>query len=142
MTDRSAEVIWGLTKRFNCNKTRWNGKDWTWSPFSTNGFHNASESANVVGVSVRKDKTSKNFRRTFTMTLKHKAKNGIAKRKTKSQANPAISALPTRATSKVAKSIQALNFIDAKQKNAVLRKLARAAGSTRSKVRDAAKAKK
>ena len=74
MTERSKELMWGLTKRFNCQKTRWNGKDWTYSPFSTNGFHCASQSANQVGVSIKLDesKSKKHFRRAFTVTMKRK----------------------------------------------------------------------
>ena len=26
MTDRSQDIIWGITKKFNCEKTKWNGK--------------------------------------------------------------------------------------------------------------------
>ena len=46
MCERSTELLWGLTKKFNCNKTRWMGKDWTWSPFSMDGRYNASSMAN------------------------------------------------------------------------------------------------
>ena len=91
MTDRSQDIIWGITKRFNCQKTKWNGKHWTYSAFSSNGMYNAGQMSNTVGITVKKDKTAKNFKRTFTMTSKHQAKNGISKRKPKSKSNPAIS---------------------------------------------------
>lgn len=111
-TDRSPEVVWGLTKRFNCFKTKWNGKHWTYSPFSTNGFHNASQSANTIGVSVSKTASKNNFKRTFTMTLKHKAKNGICKRHANSQGNPATSIMNCgTGPNKAAKAIQAQRFI-------------------------------
>ena len=41
MTDRSNDVIWGILKRFDSAKTKWNGKNWTHSPFSSNGMYNA-----------------------------------------------------------------------------------------------------
>ena len=135
MTDRSPEVIWALTKRFNCNKTRWMGKDWTTSPFSVDGRHNASQAANTIGISVRKDSAKTNFRRTFTLNLKHKAKNGIAKRKTGSQGNPATSTIDIREPTKAAKAIQSCLFLSDQDKNAALRKLGRAAASTRSAVK-------
>jgi len=140
MTDRSPELIWGLTKKFNSQKTRWNQKDWSWSPFSLNGFHCASQSANEIGVSVRKDSTAKNFKRTFTMTLKHAGKNGISKRKPKSQSNPATTAMDIRESNKAAKAIESVKFLNDNEKKQALRKLARASASTRSAVRGAAKA--
>lgn len=140
MTDRSSAEIWGLTKRFNCMKTKWNGKDYSWSPFSLNGRHCASQSANQVGVSVRQDKTTKNFRRTFTITLKKAGKNGIAKRKTKSQGNPATSIIDIREPNKAAKAIEAIKFLSDAEKKCALRKLAACTASTRSAVRGASKA--
>lgn len=123
--------MWGLTKRFNCFKTKWNGKHWSTSPFSMNGLFNASQAANTIGVTVRKDKTEKNFKRTFTMTLKHSAKNGIKKNKKASQSNPAISSLDIgRAPARAAKAIQAQRPVTPAQKTAALRKLAALANST------------
>ena len=139
MTERSPEVIWGLTKRFNCQKTKWMGKNWTYSPFSTDGRMNASQAANTVGVSVRKDKTSKNFRRTFTITLKKSAKSGIKKTKKNSQGNPAVSAIDIREPNKAAKAIQALPFISDVDKKIALRKLGRLVASTGSAAKGAAK---
>merc|ERR1719433_340131 len=111
MTDRSPEVIWGLTKRFNCNKTKFMGKAWTTSVFSNTCRHCASEAANTIGISVRKTKTDKNFKRTFTMTLKHKARHGIAKIKKKQR------------------------FLSEADRNAALRKLAKLADSTGKKAK-------
>ena len=91
MSDRSTEVIWGLTKRFNAQTTKWMGKHWSYSPFSSNGFSNASQSANTIGIAVAKVATPKNFKRTFTMSLKKDGKNGIKKNKKASQGNPATS---------------------------------------------------
>ena len=141
MTDRSPEVVWGLTKRFNCFKTKWMGKHWSHSPFSVNGFHNASQADNTIGVTVDQKKTTNNFRRTFTMSLKHKAKNGIAKRHVVSQSNPAISVMSCgTGPNKVAKAIQAQKFISDQDKKAALRKLYRLNKSTRAQVKGAAKA--
>ena len=132
MTDRSNDVIWGITKRFNCNKTKWNGKNWTHSPFSTNGMMNAGQMSNTIGISVRKDKTEKNFKRTFTMTLKKPAKNGISKRKTKSQSNPAVSVQDIgRDVHHAAKIIKKQRFISDADKKQALRKLFKLARSTR-----------
>ena len=134
MTTRSADELWGLTKRFNCEKVRWNQRDWTTSPFSTDGRFNASQMSNQVGISVRQDKTAKNFRRTFTLTAKRPQKNGIAKRK---HSNPAVGTSDISEVNRAAKAIQAVRFVSDKRKQRQLRKLARACGSTRSKVRGA-----
>lgn len=91
--DRSPEVIWGLTKRFNCYKTKFMGKHWSYSPFSMDGRHNAQQAANTLGVNVRQEKTTKGTKRTFTMTLKKAQKNGISKTKTGSQANPSTTVM-------------------------------------------------
>lgn len=133
--------MWGLTKRFNCFKSRWNGKDWSSSPFSMNGFMNAGQAANTIGVTVRKDKTDKNFKRTFTMTLKHAGKNGIKKNKKASQSNPATSVMDIgRSPKHAAKAINAQRPVTPAQKTASLRKLAALAKSTRSKVKGTSKA--
>ena len=78
MTNGSNDVIRGILKRFDSAKTKWNGKNWTHSPFSNNGMYNAGQMSNNVGISVRKDKTAKNFKRTFTMYIKTSQKNGIS----------------------------------------------------------------
>ena len=133
MTSRSADELWGLTKRWNSQKTRWNQRDWTWSPFSTDGRFNASQNANQVGVSVRQDKTDKNFRRTFVLTSKRLQKNGISKRKQES--NPAVGVSEIREVNRAAKAVKAVAFVNDKRKNRLLRKLSRACASTRSQVR-------
>ena len=132
MTDRSNDIIWGITKRFNCQKTKWNGKHWSYSPFSTNGMLNAGQMSNTIGISVRKTKTDKNFKRTFTMTLKHSAKNGISKRKPKSQSNPAVSEQDIgRDVHHAAKIIKKQRMISEADKKQALRKLFKLAKSTR-----------
>jgi hypothetical protein len=123
--------MWGLTKRFNCFKTKFMGKHWSHSPFATNGMHNASQAANTIGITVRKDKTDKNFKRTFTMTLKHKAQHGIKKVKKNSQSNPAVSVMDVgRSPKHAAKVIQAQRPVTSAQKLNALRKLAALARST------------
>ena len=117
MTDRSNDEIWGLTKRFNCFKSKWNSKNWSSSSFSTNGMFNASQMANTMGVTMRMEKTEKNFRRTFTMTLKHSAKNGIKKNKKNSQSNAAISSMDIgRDPHRAAKALQAQRPVTSAQK--------------------------
>ena len=74
------------------------------------------------------------------MTLKHKQRNGIAKTRKNSQASPAVSTIQIREANRAAKAIQSVKFVNDNEKKAALRKLARAAASTRSKVRGAAKA--
>lgn len=131
MTDRSQDIIWGVTKRFNCNKTRWNGKDWTYSPFSVDGKLNAGQADNTIGITVKKTKTNKNFKRTFTMTLKHQQKNGIAKRKPGSQANASTTVQDIgRDVHHAAKIINKQRFISDTDKKAALRKLFKLAKST------------
>ena len=85
--------MWGLTKRFTQYKTKWMGKHWSYSPFSADGRHNASQSANTIGVGVKRTKTEKGSKRTFTLTLKKKQKNGIQKTKTGRQGNSAVTVL-------------------------------------------------
>ena len=112
MTDRSQDEMWGLTKRFNANKTKWCGKNWTWSAYSTDGRLNASQAANTIGVSVRREKGAKGKKRTFTMSLKSKAKNGIKKAKKDSQGCPAGSTMDIgRDPHRAAKIIQKQLFI-------------------------------
>ena len=126
MVDRSPELIWGLTKKFNAEKKRWMGKDWTTSVFSTNGMHNASQSANILGISGRKEKTEKGAKKVFTLTLKHKAKTGIQKRKVKSASNPATSVQDLRRdVNGAAKAIQGVTLASEAEKKAALRKLAK-----------------
>ena len=137
MTERSTQELWGLTKRFNSQKTRWMGKDWTWSPFSTDGRFNASQMANQVGVSVRKDKTDKNFRRTFTLTQKRLQKNGI--KKNKQSSNPAVGVSDIREVNRAAKAVKAVAILSERRRSAALRKLARACASTKAQVRGASK---
>ena len=143
MTDRSQDIIWGITKRFSSQTTKWNGKHWTYSPFSVNGMKNAGQMSNAVGISVRKDATAKNFKRTFTMTIKHQQKNNISKRKPKSMANPAVSTQDLgRDVHHAAKIIQKQRFIpDAERKQALrkLFKLAKSTGGVAAKVEAAKK---
>ena len=132
MTDRSNDIIWGITKRFDSATTKWNGKNWTHCPFSNNGMFNAGQMSNTIGISVRKDKTEKNFKRTFTMTLKHSAKNGISKRKPKSQSNPAVSVQDIgRDVHHAAKIIKKQRFVSDADKKQALRRLQKLARSTR-----------
>ena len=46
----SSDLVWALTKRNNKNLVKFNGNTWTRDPFSINGFHNASNSANTLAV--------------------------------------------------------------------------------------------
>ena len=133
MTDRSQDIIWGITKRLNCHKTKWNGKHWTYSPFSSNGMLNAGQAGNTLGITVRKDSTAKNFKRTFTMTAKHAGKNGIAKRLYGSQSNPSTTVQDIgRDVHHAAKIIQKQRFLGDNAKKQALRRLAKLARSTRS----------
>ena len=132
MTDRSQDIIWGIAKKFDSAKTKWNGKHWTHCPFSMDGKYNAGQASNSVGITVRKDATAKNFKRTFVMTLKHQQKNGISKRKPGSQANPATSVQEIgRDVHHAAAIIQKQRFLSDNDKKAALRKLFKLARSTR-----------
>ena len=131
MTDRSNDVIWGILKRFDSAKTKWNGKNWTHCPFSNNGMYNAGQMSNGVGISVKKTKTAKNFKRTFTMTIKTSQKNNISKRKPNSMANPAVSTQDLgRDVHHAAKIIQKQRFITDNERKQALRKLFKLAKST------------
>ena len=133
--DRSPEVLYALTKRFNAQKTKWAGKNWTYSPFSTNGMANASQAANTVGISVARDGKkdgNKYSKRTFIMTLKKSGKNGIKKTKKNSQGNPAVTVESIgRDPHHAAKIIKKQIFLSDNDKNIALRKLYALARSTR-----------
>ena len=66
------------------------------------------------------------------MTLKHKAKNGISKRKANSAGNPAVSVQDIgRSPGRAARIIQKQPFISDADKKVALRRLAALANSTR-----------
>merc|ERR1712151_832659 len=127
----SQDVIWGITKKRNAHLVKFNGNQWSKSPFSHTGFHNASQSANTVGLAGKKELNDKNnVRRVFTLTLKHKRRNGIAKRKAGSQSKPSYSVHDVRReVNHTAKTIKALSWADALEKKRLLRRLARASES-------------
>merc|ERR1712060_913341 len=89
------------------------------------------QSANTVGLVGKRETTDKKaVRRIFTLTLKHKRRNGIAKRKAGSQSKPSYSVHTVRReVNHTAKTIKALSWADAKEKKALLRRLARASHS-------------
>ena len=138
----SPDVMWMLTKKWNSQKVRFNFNDWTKSPFSHNGFHNASQAANTVGVGGTKELTDKkNVRRVFTLTLKHKRVNGISKRKPNSQRKPAYSVHEVRnEVNRCAKVIKNMSWQDDKEKTSALRRLARWSYSMQPTLRRATKA--
>ena len=123
----SQDVIWGVTKKRSAFLVKFNGNNWSKSPFSHSGFHNASSSANTVGVAGKKElNDKKNVRRVFSLTLKHKRRNGIAKRKVGSQSKPGYSVHEVRReVNHTAKTIKALSWADDKEKASLLRRLAR-----------------
>merc|ERR1712032_1480965 len=109
----SSGVIWGITKK-RCNTlVKFNGNMWSKSPFSHSGFHNASSAANTVGVAGKRElNDKKNVRRVFTLTLKHKRRNGIQKRKVGSQSKPGYSVHEVRReVNHTAKTIKALSWV-------------------------------
>ena len=131
MTDRSPELIWALTKKNSQYRRKWMGKDWSVSPWSMDGRWNAKNEGNTIGVEVRKDSTDKNFKRTFTMSLKSSHKNGISKNKKNSQSSPAWSSMDIgRSPARAAKAVNAQRPVTPAQKKAALRKLAALARST------------
>ena len=122
----SNDVIWRVTKKWNSNLVKFNHNQWSKSPFSTTGFHNASQAANTVGVGGKKEKTEKGSKRIFPLTLKHKRVNGISKRKPKSQRKPAYSVHEVRnEVNRCAKVIKNLTWNSEGEKKALLRRLAR-----------------
>ena len=138
----SPDVMWMLTKKWNAQKVRFNFNDWSKSPFSLTGFHNASQAANTVGVGGKKELTDKKtVRRIFSLTLKHKRVNGISKRKPASQRKPSYSVHEVRnEVNRTAKVIQSLSWNDDREKKMALRRLARWSWSMQPSLRRAAKA--
>ena len=138
---QSQDVVWRLTKKFNCNLVKFNGNQWSKSPFSLSGFHNATESANTLGVTGIKEKTDKDtVKRVFALTLKHKRVNGISKRKSASQRKPAYSVHEVRnEVNRAAKVIKNLTWQDDRCKKLALRRLARASHSMQPSLKAAAK---
>ena len=127
----SQDVIWGVLKKRSAFLVKFNGSEWSKSPLSQTGFHNASEAANTVSVSGKKELTDKEkVRRVFTLTLKHKRKNGISKRKPASQSKPCYSVHEVRnEVNRCAKVIQNLSWPDELEKKRALRRLARSSWS-------------
>ena len=130
----SQDLIWGITKKRNAFLVKFNGNHWSKSPFSQTGFHNASEAANTVGLrGVRELNDKKNVRRVFTLTLKHKRRNGIQKRKAGSQSKPGYSVHEVRReVNRTAKTIKGLSWVDDRERNALLRRLARSSNAIKS----------
>ena len=137
----SQDVIWGITKKRNAHLVKFNGNQWSKSPFSHSGFHNASSAANTVGVVGKKElNDKKNVRRVFTLTLKHKRRNGIQKRKAASQSKPGYSVHEVRReVNRAAKTIAGLSWADQKEKNSLLRRLAAASNGIRTTLPGASK---
>jgi hypothetical protein len=130
----SQDLIWGMTKKRSAFLVKFNGNCWSKSPFSQTGFHNASESANTVGIAGKRElNDKKNVRRVFTLTLKHKRRNGIQKRKVGSQSKPSYSVHEVRReVNHTAKTIKALSWVDERERSALLRRLARSSRSIKS----------
>ena len=130
----SQDLIWGITKKRNAFLVKFNGQQWSKNPLSQTGFHNASEAANTVGVAGKKElNDKKNVRRVFTLTLKHKRRNGIQKRKVGSQSKPGYSVHEVRReVNHTAKTIKALSWVDERERTALLRRLARSSRSMKS----------
>ena len=127
-------VIWALTRKNNSQLVKFNGNEWTHNPLSNTGFHNASSSAGTIGVGAFHKKSKKNFRRVFTLTLKHKLGHGSKTAKSaKSQSHIATSQINlTKDVNKAAKVIQGLTFQNQKAKNGALRRLAKQSAANRS----------
>merc|ERR1712048_25444 len=138
----SQDVIWGITKKRNAQLVKFNGNQGSKSPFSHSGFHNASSAANTVGVVGKKElNDKKNVRRVFTLTLKHKRRNGIQKRKAASQSKPGYSVHDVRReVNRAAKTIAGLSWADQKEKNSLLRRLAASSNAIRTSLPGASKA--
>ena len=129
-------VIWGLTKRHNSKLVKFNGNEWTHNPLSITGFHNASSSASTINVGAEHKKAKKNFRRVFTLNLKHKLGHGAKKAKSAtSQSRIAHTQIKlSKEVNRAAKVIQGLTFQNQNAKNHALRKLARQSAANRSHV--------
>ena len=140
----SQDVVWRVTKKWNNNLVKFNGNQWSKSPFSHTGFHNASSAANTVGVVGKKElNDKKNVRRVFTLTLKHKRRNGISKRKPASQSKPAYSVHTVRReVNHTAKTIKGLSWADGAEKISLLRRLARCSRAMKTSQKGAAAAAK
>lgn len=130
----SQDLIWGMTKKRNAFLVKFNGNDWSKAPMAVSGFHNRTEAANTVGVTARKElNDKKNVRRVFTLTLKHKRVNGIQKRKVGSQRKPSYSVHEVRReVNHTAKTINSLSWVDAKERRALLYRLARSSRAMKS----------
>ena len=127
--NQSPDVMWGLTKRWNNSLVKFQRNWWTKSTFSMTGRWNASEAARTVGVSgskVEKDAEKGTSKRVFTVSLRTKQKNGIAKRTKNSQRVPGGSVCNVnRDVNAAAKAINSLTYQNQRDKTLALRKLAR-----------------
>lgn len=111
--DRSPEVMWALTKKWNNQLVKFQGRHWTKSPYSMTGRWNASEAARTVGVSGRRDAVADKDtkKRVFTVSLKTKQKSGIAKKPKVSQRSPGSAVVDVRRdVGRTAKVIKGLTY--------------------------------
>ena len=129
MRQFSSEVLWALTKRHNCFKSKWQGNHFSHAPTAHNGFHCASNAVSTVGIQAHREKSKKQFRRVFTLHLAHKPRH-MQKRKSHSQAGVYTSNMQIRKeVNHAAKTIQGLTFANDRTKKLALRRLARLSNS-------------
>jgi len=133
-------VVWALTRRFNSSLVKFQGNSWSHAPTNMTGFHNASQSASTLGVSVEREPTKKSFRRNFTLTLTHKPHHLRGARKAKSQSKQGYSKVTVRKdVHRTAKAIKGLTFQNDRTKTLALRRLQRLANGSRTLARGEAK---
>ena len=140
-------VIWGLTKKNNAFLKKFNGNQWSHSPLSVSGFHNASNSASTCSVqgvkkvqedkAAKKDDEKKNekSKKVFEIVMKHRMHHGRKVIKKNSTSQPDISRNTiTKDVHRVAKVINGLTFQSDAHKKQLLKRLAKASHSLRSSV--------
>lgn len=125
--DRSPEVMWALTKKWNSQLVKFQGRHWTRSPCSMTGKWNASEASRTVGVAGAKVTKDGKTKAVYTVSLKTKSKNGIKKRAGAGSQRVAGGAVCeiTRGRNRAAKAVQSLTYQNSRDKAAALNKIRR-----------------
>lgn len=132
-------VIWGLTKNNNAFLKKFNHNDWSHSPLSKTGFHNASSTASNCSVQGAKrvvvDKESKKekTKQVFAIVTKHKMIHGKKAHKKNSNSGVLVNTdLVTKGVHRCAKLIANMPFANPRDKKIMLRRLAKQSAAQRS----------
>ena len=132
-------VMWALTKKNHAFKVRFNFNDWSSHPNAMTGFHNATSTASVMGLSASKATTGK-ARATFNLVTSKKQRKSSGKKAT--QRCVAHNSMPMRrGVKRVARVISNQSGFSKNTTRIALRRLQRIHNALRSNMPKVAAAK-